>query len=151
MNKQLKFGIILQYTQMILSALISLIYTPIMLKILGTSEYGLYNLSSSIISYLSLLSLGFGASYLKFYSSAKQKNKDEIANLNALYLITFSIIAIIALGIFLFIIFNRGYHYYEQRMIKEAKKYVQRNHLKTHEWRRTAFQISGQQLNGLSI
>ena len=106
MNKQLKFGIVLQYLQMILSALISLIYTPIMLRILGTSEYGLYNLSSSIISYLSLLSLGFGSSYLKFYSLAKHKNENDVSNLNALYLITFFIIALISVVIGFSLSFN---------------------------------------------
>ena len=56
-SKQIKLGIVLQYMQMGLSILISLIYTPIMLNILGQTEYGIYNLASSIISYLSLLFL----------------------------------------------------------------------------------------------
>ena len=93
-----KIGILLQYSQMGLSIIISFVYTPVMLKILGSSEYGLYNLANSIISYLSLLSLGFGASYIRFYSKYKA-NKDEegIAKLNGLYLIVFIIIGIIAL------------------------------------------------------
>ena len=69
-----KLGVILQYSQMGLNILISFIYTPVMLRILGQSEYGIYNLSNSIISYLSLLSLGFGASYIRFYSRYKKDN-----------------------------------------------------------------------------
>lgn len=92
-----KIGVILQYSQMILGILISFIYTPIMLNILGQAQYGIYNLANSIISYLSLLSLGFGASYIRFYS---RYNKDEdiqsIRKLNGLYLIVFLIMGTIA-------------------------------------------------------
>lgn len=93
-----KLGVILQYSQMALSILISFIYTPIMLRILGQSEYGIYNLSNSIISYLSLLSLGFGASYIRFYSRYK-KDKDTVGikRLNGLFLIVFLIMGAVAL------------------------------------------------------
>lgn len=93
-----KLGIVLQYSQMALNILISFIYTPIMLRILGQSEYGIYNLSNSIISYLSLLSLGFGASYIRFYS--RYKKNDDVAGikkLNGLFLIVFLIMGAVAL------------------------------------------------------
>ena len=48
-SNQRKAGVILQYLQMGLGILIQLIYTPIMLKILGDNEYGIYSLSNSII------------------------------------------------------------------------------------------------------
>lgn len=93
-----KLGVLLQYFQMGLSILVSFIYTPIMLRILGKSQYGIYNLSNSIISYLSLLSLGFGASYIRFYSRYKKDN-DEIGikKLNGLFLIVFMVMGAIAL------------------------------------------------------
>lgn len=95
---QKKLGVILQYAQMGLSILISFAYTPIMLKILGQAEYGIYNLSSSIISYLGLLSLGFGASYIRFYSVYKKDNDEKgIAKLNGLFLLTFAAISIITI------------------------------------------------------
>ena len=71
-STQRKMGVFLQYGQMAIHAVISIIYTPIMLRILGSTEYGIYNLASSIIGYLSLLSLGFGGSYLRFYSRLKK-------------------------------------------------------------------------------
>ena len=52
---QLKTGVILSYIQMGLGMIISIIYTPFMLRFLGQSEYGLYNISSSVIAYLSVL------------------------------------------------------------------------------------------------
>lgn len=97
-NTEKKLGVILQYLQMGLSVLISFIYTPVMLRILGQSEYGIYNLSNSIISYLSLLSLGFGASYIRFYARYK-KDEDTagIKKLNGLFLIVFLIMGAVAL------------------------------------------------------
>lgn len=78
-----------------------------MLRILGDAEYGIYNLASSIISYLSLLSLGFGAGYIRFYSRYKAQNDVQgIKTLNGLYLLVFSFIGIIALGAGLLMAFN---------------------------------------------
>lgn len=94
---QKKAGVVLQYGQMSLGVLISFIYTPIMLRILGQTEYGIYNFANSIISYLSLLSLGFAASYLRFYSRyKKEKNEDNISRLNGLFLLIFITIGIVA-------------------------------------------------------
>lgn len=125
MTKQQKYGIILQYAQMALSILINLIYTPIMLKILGQNQYGIYNLASSIISYLSLLSLGFAASYIRFYSRYKsEKSEESIKKLNGLYLIVFLIIGAIALAAGLALAFNSQIFFnstYSQVDIKTAK------------------------------
>ena len=97
-SNQRKAGVILQYLQMGLSILIQLIYTPIMLRILGDNEYGIYSLSNSIIAYLSLLSLGFGASYIRFYSIYKKTNDEErIKHLNGMYLSVFVVIGVVAL------------------------------------------------------
>lgn len=102
-----KLGVVLQYLQMALNALISFIYTPIMLRILGQVQYGIYNISSSIISYLSLLSLGFGASYIRFYSRYKKANDlIGIKRLNGLYLLVFSAMGAMALACGLLISIN---------------------------------------------
>ena len=97
----------MQYGQMVLQIIIQLVYTPIMLRILGDNEYGIYSLVSSIISYLSLLSLGFGASYIRFYSVSKATGDDEaVKRLNGLYLLVFIIMGAIALIAGLVIAFN---------------------------------------------
>lgn len=114
MNKQIKFGVILQYAQMALNILISLIYTPMMLRMLGDSEYGIYSLASSIIAYLTLLSLGFGASYIRFYFRYKQSgDEDGVKKLNGLYMMVFSAIGIITLIAGLIIAFNVGIFFNE--------------------------------------
>jgi len=95
---QLKTGVILSYLQMVLGMVISLIYTPLMLRMLGQSEYGLYNLSSSVISYLHILQFGFGSSYVRYYVKYKKNEQfEKIKSLNALFLTVFSVLGIVAL------------------------------------------------------
>ena len=53
---QKKAGVLLSYGQTILSTLISLTYTPVMLRLLGQSEYGLYTLVNGFVSNLSPVS-----------------------------------------------------------------------------------------------
>lgn len=95
---QKKAGIILSYAVEGVKIVTSVLYTPIMLRLLGESEYGLYQLISSFVSYLGLLSLGFGGSYMRFYARAKAEKKDEeIARLNGMFMTVFSIIAFICI------------------------------------------------------
>ena len=97
-TNQLKAGAILSYLSMGLNSIISIIFTPIMLRLLGQSEYGLYNLVSSVVSYLVLLSFGFGSAYVRYYSRYSVKEDEEnIAKLNGMFLTVFMIIGIIAL------------------------------------------------------
>jgi O-antigen/teichoic acid export membrane protein len=68
-----------------------------MIRLLGKSEYGLYNTVASTISMLSVLSLGFNSSYIRYYSIYKKDNRtEEIYKLNGLFILIFSIIGIIA-------------------------------------------------------
>ena len=95
---QRKVGIILSYVSEAVKILTGLIYTPIMLRLLGQSEYGLYQLVYSIVSYLSLLSFGFTASYMRFYSRAKAKSdEEEVSRLNGMFMVIFLVIAVICI------------------------------------------------------
>ena len=94
---QLKAGAALSYVSMALGYIISIIYTPIMLRLLGQSEYGLYNLVASVVAYLGVLNFGFGSAYMRYYSRYKVKDdKEKIATLNGMFLIIFSVIGFIA-------------------------------------------------------
>lgn len=104
---QLKSGVVLSYTQMILSNLISIIFTPIVIRILGQDEYGVMSLSSAIIGYLSLLNLGLGGSYNYFYHKRKkEKTENGIAKLNGMYITIFSIIALVVLVVGMVVVCN---------------------------------------------
>lgn len=93
---QRKAGVVLSYAGQLVKILISIIYTPVMLRLLGQSEYGLYQLVYSVVSYLSLLSLGFGSSYMRFYSRYRaQKDENGEARLNGMFLLIFTSLSII--------------------------------------------------------
>lgn len=96
-NNQKKIGIILTYLSQGIQIITALVYTPIMLRLLGKNEYGLYQLVFSVVSYLSLLSFGFASSYMRYYSRIKiKKNNDQdldLSKLNGMYMIMFLIIA----------------------------------------------------------
>lgn len=109
-KSQLKLGSILSYAQIAIGIVIGLLYTPIMIRQLGDSEYGLYNTVSSVISSLSILSLGFGSGYIKYYAVYKKNNdREAIYKLNGLFLIIFSIIGIIAFACGFFLSNNLSY------------------------------------------
>lgn len=104
---QLKAGAILSYISMGIGYIISILYTPIMLRLLGQSEYGLYNLVSSVVSYLGLLSFGFGSAYMRYYSRYKADNDEKnIAKLNGMFLIIFLTIGLISIFAGIVLVFN---------------------------------------------
>ena len=94
---QRKAGVVLSYTTQAIKMLSSLLYTPIVLRLLGQSEYGLYQLVGSIVAYLGLLSFGFSSSYIRFYSRVRESGDDEdVARLNGMFMTVFLIIAAVA-------------------------------------------------------
>lgn len=95
---QRKAGVALTYLGEAIKIVTGLVYTPIMLRLLGQSEYGLYQLVYSVVSYLSLLSLGFGSAYMRFYSRYKAQNDREgIARLNGMFMTIFCSISAICI------------------------------------------------------
>lgn len=106
-DKQIKVGSFLSYLQMFLAIIVGIVYTPVMIRLLGQSEYGLYNTISSTISMLSVLSLGFNSSYIRYYAKYKKEGDEErIYKLNGLFLIVFLIIGSVACGCGLFLAYN---------------------------------------------
>ena len=62
-----KFAAVIGYLTIALNLLYNLLFTPFILRALGQSEYGVYTLCSSVISNLSLLQFGFGATFIRYY------------------------------------------------------------------------------------
>ncbi len=58
MKNQLKIGVILSYVQMGLNKADYLFNAPVMIPLLGKTEYGLYNLVGRVTCSLRLFSLG---------------------------------------------------------------------------------------------
>ena len=63
---ELKAGSILSYVNLFISCIIPMLYTPVMLDLLGQSEYGLYSLSNSVVGYLGLLNFGMGSAVIRY-------------------------------------------------------------------------------------
>lgn len=112
---QLRAGVLLTYVNMGLGTIIPMFYTPVMLRILGQEEYGLYSLSSSVISYLTLLSFGLGGTIVRYISKYRAEGKKvELEKMAGMALLLYSFLAILVMigGVFLSnnveAIFQRG-------------------------------------------
>lgn len=70
----------ISYLNLLIGNIIPFIYTPIMLRMLGQAEYGLYGIAQSIMGYIGLLNFGIGGSivrYLSKYRSMGDKEQEE--------------------------------------------------------------------------
>ncbi|MBR5302515.1 MAG: oligosaccharide flippase family protein, partial [Clostridia bacterium] len=95
---QKKAGVLLSYGQTVLSTLISLVYTPVMLRLLGQSEYGLYTLVNGFISNLSLMSFGLGSAYVRYYARYEASDSEKgVAKINGMFMVIFSVIGVLSL------------------------------------------------------
>ena len=87
---QKKAGVLLSYGQTILSTLISLVYTPVMLRLLGQSEYGTYTLVNGFISNLSLMSFGLGSAYVRYYARYEASEGEKgVSKINGMFMVIF--------------------------------------------------------------
>lgn len=95
-RNELKIGSILTYINLLISTIIPLLYTPVMLRILGQSEYGLYSLSNSVIGYLSLLNFGLGGATVRYITKCRvEGDKDKVRSITGLFILIFTVLAAI--------------------------------------------------------
>ena len=99
-ESQIKKGAVLGYVILFLGNIIPLFYTPIMLRILGQEEYGLYSLATATTAYLALLNLGLGSALIKYTAKYRATDDREAeSNLTGLFIIIFSVLSLIVLVI----------------------------------------------------
>ena len=104
---QLKAGAILSYVSIGLNNIVGLLYTPFMLRMLGQNEYGLYSLVASVVSYLTVLDLGFANAIVRYTAKFRAEGKiREQYELFGMFLILYTGIGIIAFLLGLGIYFN---------------------------------------------
>lgn len=97
-NKSLKLGIIFSYITMIAGVVVSLTYTPFLLRMLGQQQYGLYNMGQAVVSYLSLTEFGLGNAVVRYASVYLGKgDKEKAASLYGLFLYIYRILSVIIL------------------------------------------------------
>lgn len=105
-NSEIKLGAVLSYLVIALNMIIGIAYTPFLTKMLGQSEYGLYSLVASVISYLTILDLGFGNAITIYTSKYLAKEDKESENkLHGMFFVIYIIIGIVAgvIGTILFL------------------------------------------------
>ena len=103
---QKKAGIMITYLTMGLRVLISFVFTPFLLARVGDSQYGVYSLSVSLISFISLLDMGFSQTLVRYIARARAlDDKDEEARLNGFFLKLYIFIAVIAFVVGLALVF----------------------------------------------
>lgn len=104
---QRKAGAILSYVNIITQMAVGLIYTPIMLRLLGQSEYGLYSMIGSFVAYLSILDMGLGNTIVRYTAKNRAVGDAESeAELNGLFLLLYSGIGLITLIVGMFFYYN---------------------------------------------
>lgn len=105
-SSQRKTGAILSYVSIAINTIIQLLYTPLLIRMLGQSEYGLYSLTVSIIGYLTIMDLGFGNAIIVYTAKYRAQNKaEEEKKLHGMFNIIFKAIGLVALifGLILFL------------------------------------------------
>ena len=97
-KKQMTAGVILSYVAIAAELLSGLLYTPLVLRLLGQSQYGIYSLVMSFTGYLTIFNAGANAAYIKFYVQAKETDKSKVDGLNGLFLMIFAILAVVGVS-----------------------------------------------------
>lgn len=105
MRHSIKLGAILGYISIILTTLVTLIFTPILLDNLGTSEYGVYSLVASVIAYFSIFDVGLSSTGIR-YIAKNHKDQTKISQINGLLLKIYTFISLIILIAGIIIFFN---------------------------------------------
>ncbi|MGG2109353.1 oligosaccharide flippase family protein [Lysinibacillus pakistanensis] len=97
---QLKAGAILSYLSIFLTFAIGMLYTPLLIRMLGQTDYGVYSLILALSSYLSVLDMGLGNSIIRYIARNREvgDSKQE-ANLIGQFLKFFLVIGVLTIVI----------------------------------------------------
>tara|TARA_B110000971_G_C20028336_1_gene510047 strand:- start:1729 stop:3240 length:1512 start_codon:yes stop_codon:yes gene_type:complete len=120
---QIRAGVSLSFISMGIKNLIGLMYIPIMLRIMGQSEFGMYSLIMSIISYITVLDFGFGNAIIRYTSKLlAQGNVKKMYEMFGMFIILYSLIGLISFFTGMFIYYNLDYFFGETFNFIELNK-----------------------------
>ena len=93
MKNELKIGSLLSILSIIVGSLIQILYTPMYIRYLGTSDYGINSLVQSIMGYVGILNLGLGSAIVRYTVRYRAEGKiEDEKSLNGMFLTIFLII-----------------------------------------------------------
>ena len=107
MASSIKKGVIISYVAIFLNIAITFFYTPWMIRLIGVSDYGLYSLIMSFISYF-IMDFGLHQAVQRFIAKYRaEKNEDKVAKMVAIttkcYLAIDAVIFLVLLILYFFI------------------------------------------------
>lgn len=109
-ESNMKVGVAISYTTLVVSVLGAFVVTPRIVEYLGYGNYGLLSFANSITAWLAVISSALAASYMRFASKQKKEGGD-VGVVNTSYLKIFGILAIgivlVIVGVVMvFLVFN---------------------------------------------
>ena len=123
-KSQIAKGAVISYISIFLNILISLVYTPWMIRKIGVSDYGLYSLVGAFLSYF-LLDFGLSNTITRFIAKYRAEgNEQKVENMLGLTakvyfaLDTIIFVALFVLYFFLTEIFGGGLTFEEIEKLK---------------------------------
>lgn len=97
---QRKAGAVLSYVALLVNAVVSFAYVPILLSFLTESEYGVYELIGSIIGYLSVMDMGLSTTLSRFYVRARERHDaNYVGNLLAMSVMVYGVLTVLAVAV----------------------------------------------------
>ena len=101
MASQKKAGALLGYANILVKNLVNLIYVPLLLHFLGQGDYGVFQMTNSVVFALTLLSAGFYGSYVRFYMRERAAGCSdagpEVRRLNGMFLLVYLTVSALCL------------------------------------------------------
>jgi O-antigen/teichoic acid export membrane protein len=99
-HSQIKFGVLFAYVNIASTIVISLIYTPFLLRMMGQGEYGLFSIAFATIGVFSVLDLGLGNANIRYTAKCRatgEKEKEQA--LHGMFFLLY-----LAIGVIVFIV-----------------------------------------------
>lgn len=94
---QRRAGAALSYVALVVNAITTFIYTPVILSFLTASEYGVYQLIGSIIAYLGVMDMGLSTTLSRFYVEARVKeDASHVENLLAMAMVIYGVLTVLS-------------------------------------------------------
>ena len=101
MKGQRKTGALLGYANIIAKNLVNIIYVPLLLHFIGQADYGVFQMTNSVVFALTLLSAGFYGSYVRFYMRERAAGCPDnglgVRRLNGMFLLVYLTVAVLCL------------------------------------------------------
>jgi len=99
MSSQRKSGVLLTYLGLFVNLLSGFVLVPLMLKLLGQDEFGLYNIVGSFLAYLIVLDMGLANAVIYFVSKYKANNERKgeenfLATIQIFYLLLTAVLIV---------------------------------------------------------